>query len=208
MDRPLLAHLDRALQPLGPWGIGITALLLIVLLGFIDVVTGPEISFSIFYVLPVSLATWYVGFALGSGVALVSAATWLAADLGAGAIYSSPITPYWNSSRSAPIRIHSLGCSTAIRSCRCSGTSSSELGDTAIPSPSRIWISMTSRQSTIDWGTLRAIGSSATSGTRWALPFEGPIGSAGSAVMSSRSFCRRQMSSPRTERSSRSTRRS
>ena len=65
--------------------------------GLIDVALGAEISFSIFYVLPVSLVTWYAGIVPGIWVALVSAATWMVADLGAGAAYSGPLIPYWNS---------------------------------------------------------------------------------------------------------------
>jgi diguanylate cyclase (GGDEF)-like protein len=59
-------------------------------------VLGAEISFSIFYVLPISFATWYGGRGLGILLALVSAATWLWADLAAGHIYSGPLIPYWN----------------------------------------------------------------------------------------------------------------
>ena len=66
-------------------------------MGLVDLVTGAEISFSIFYVLPVALAVWYDGMRAAIAIALASAAIWLAADLAAGSAYSSPLIPYWNS---------------------------------------------------------------------------------------------------------------
>jgi len=73
------------------WG-----LILVLLVGLIDYQTGTEISFSIFYVFPISLLTWFGGRWAGIWVAIASAATWLVADLIGGATYSNPIIPYWN----------------------------------------------------------------------------------------------------------------
>jgi len=36
-------------------------LLLIVLLGFSDHLSGFELSFSVFYLIPISIAAWYIG---------------------------------------------------------------------------------------------------------------------------------------------------
>ena len=68
----------------------------ILLLGAIDHLTGPEISFSIFYLLPISMAAWFVGRRAGLALSAVGAATWLVADLLAGQTYSHAVIPYWN----------------------------------------------------------------------------------------------------------------
>ncbi len=69
---------------------------LVVLIGFVDYVTGSEISFSIFYLLPISLMTWYIDRRTGLIVAAISAAIWLLADLSGSRVYSSSAIPYWN----------------------------------------------------------------------------------------------------------------
>lgn len=66
------------------------------LLGGIDYLTGPEFSFSIFYLIPISLLAWQVGKRAGIVVSIVSAASWLAADLLSGRSYAHPTIPYWN----------------------------------------------------------------------------------------------------------------
>jgi len=70
--------------------------LLVGLLGFVDFRTGNEYSFSLFYLLPISLATWYANRSLGFFTSILSAATWLAADIIIGEDYSHPITYLWN----------------------------------------------------------------------------------------------------------------
>jgi diguanylate cyclase (GGDEF)-like protein len=74
----------------------VASLLGVFLLGIVDLVSGGEISFSIFYVLPVSAATWFGGRWIGLVVVLASAGTWLYADLAAGSQYASGLIPFWN----------------------------------------------------------------------------------------------------------------
>ncbi len=69
----------------------------IALVGFTDFLTGFEIFFSVFYLLPVSGGTWFVGRRFGFLLAALSAGTWIAGDLAAGARYSSSFIPIWNS---------------------------------------------------------------------------------------------------------------
>lgn len=64
--------------------------------GLLDYLTGPEISFSIFYLLPVSLITWLAGRRHGIIMSITSAALWFIADLLTRPSYSHPTTPYWN----------------------------------------------------------------------------------------------------------------
>ncbi|MBI4540582.1 MAG: GGDEF domain-containing protein [Gemmatimonadetes bacterium] len=72
------------------------SLFLVGFLGVTDFLTGAELSFSIFYLIPVTIATLRSGFWWGLGVSLASATVWLTADLGAGATYSLWLIPYWN----------------------------------------------------------------------------------------------------------------
>lgn len=72
------------------------ALVSTVLLGTVDIATGFEISFSIFYLGPVALSTWYAGRREGFLTSAVAAAAWFLADSIAGHSYSSPLIPFWN----------------------------------------------------------------------------------------------------------------
>jgi diguanylate cyclase (GGDEF)-like protein len=73
------------------------ALALVSVIGILDFITGWEVSFSIFYLVPVCLTAWSVGRGLGALVAVLSAATgWLAVSLQANHSFSHPTIPYWN----------------------------------------------------------------------------------------------------------------
>jgi len=72
-------------------------LLMVSILAFVDYITGSEISFSVFYLMPVLYVTWFSGRPSGALIAVISAATWGLVDVAAGATYSSPIIPVWNS---------------------------------------------------------------------------------------------------------------
>lgn len=86
----------RRLETAPRWAVTGTAGLLVLALGLVDLATGEEISFSVFYTLPVAVAAWTVGRNRAVLVSLLSAGTWLAADLLAGAVYSARWIPYWN----------------------------------------------------------------------------------------------------------------
>ena len=74
----------------------VLGLVLIILLGGLDYVTGPQISFSVFYLLPISLVTWFTNQRGGMVSALISAIVWLIADLTSAAAYNHPFIPFWN----------------------------------------------------------------------------------------------------------------
>lgn len=71
-------------------------LLITAVLGMIDLATGYEYSFSVFYLLPVSIAAWYDQYKITVITILLSAITWLIADTDAGHPYSNSIIPFWN----------------------------------------------------------------------------------------------------------------
>ena len=72
--------------------------MLVMLMGCIDYLTGYEIAFSIFYLVPVAIVTWYAGRWYGILFSFASSLSWILADLMAGHIYSTPFITYWNTS--------------------------------------------------------------------------------------------------------------
>jgi signal transduction histidine kinase len=82
----------RSKATLTLWSIALVALI-----GLLDYVTGAELAFSIFYLLPVALAAWFVDRRGGLWVSALAAATWFVADVLAGHVYLHPAIPYWNS---------------------------------------------------------------------------------------------------------------
>ena len=68
----------------------------VLVLGVIDFLTGYEISFSLFYLAPVSAASWFAGPKAGILIASLSAITWLMAELASGHTFLSPFINAWN----------------------------------------------------------------------------------------------------------------
>lgn len=64
--------------------------------GVLDFLTGYELAFSLFYLIPVSLLAWLVSQRLGIVASVASACVWLAADVAAGSSYSKPFIYVWN----------------------------------------------------------------------------------------------------------------
>ena len=65
-------------------------------LGFLDHLTGYEVSFSMFYLFPILLLTWFKRIRYGILISFLSAATWLTADLTSGHPYSNYWVLLWN----------------------------------------------------------------------------------------------------------------
>lgn len=72
-------------------------LFLTLVLGGLDHKTGYELSFSLFYMIPVMWITWVLGRVKGYMIAVISALLWAAADLMAGHVYSHAAFLVWNS---------------------------------------------------------------------------------------------------------------
>ncbi len=67
----------------------------ILLIGVIDYLTGHDIAFSLFYLIPITALAWYTGRPAGIAASIASAAVWLLADIGAGNPASRAVI-YWN----------------------------------------------------------------------------------------------------------------
>jgi hypothetical protein len=80
---------QRRLILLGCW-------LLLVVLGWLDDITGYELSFFVFYSAPVGVAAWWLGRRPAVALALGATLSWLLADYLSGEKYSIRFYYYWN----------------------------------------------------------------------------------------------------------------
>ena len=72
------------------------SLFLVGVIGAADYLTGSEIAFSIFYLIPISLVTWHVGRRAGLPISFISALIWLISDRAAAPHSTNMIIGYWN----------------------------------------------------------------------------------------------------------------
>jgi len=74
----------------------IIAIIQVLLIGGFDYLSGFELSFSIFYLVPIAFISWYTGLYTTMLICIMSAATWLIVDYNSGHPYSHILIPYWN----------------------------------------------------------------------------------------------------------------
>ena len=79
-----------------PFLIYLACLVMLVIMGWLDYVTGYELGFFVFYSVPVGIAAWKLGRWPAVGMSLLASATWSLADSLAGEKYSSQFAFYWN----------------------------------------------------------------------------------------------------------------
>lgn len=68
----------------------------IVALGYVDYLTGPQVAFSIFYLLPIATISWKSSRRMSVLVCLLGAVTWISADIASGAQHAHWWIPVWN----------------------------------------------------------------------------------------------------------------
>lgn len=97
-EHRLLARLAAHSAKWPPRTARVLAVLSVPFLGVADYLSGPDVAFAVFYLVPLSVIGWLSSrsrfFPWTSSV--LAALTWLAADLGAGAEYSMWVIPLWN----------------------------------------------------------------------------------------------------------------
>lgn len=71
-------------------------ILLVFLMGLLDYITGVELAFSIFYLIPISFVAFYAGKYQGLFIAVLSTIVWLGADITEVHRYANQAIPYWN----------------------------------------------------------------------------------------------------------------
>ena len=65
-------------------------------IGVVDVLTGSELSLSLFYLIPVVIVTWFLGKTYGLVISVACAIAWFVADVLGGSSYSHPAIRLWN----------------------------------------------------------------------------------------------------------------
>lgn len=95
-DRSLLLRLEACFTRRSDGFMVTVGLLSVVAIWTIDVLTGPYLSVSLFYLLPVALVTWRLGRLPGTLVAALSAAAFLTSELMGGFYPEHSLIPYWN----------------------------------------------------------------------------------------------------------------
>jgi diguanylate cyclase (GGDEF)-like protein len=74
----------------------VIVILLMLIIGVIDYLTGIDISFSFFYILPVAMATWALGKISGRWIAFICAVIWQGSNILAGEQFNTPLIFLWN----------------------------------------------------------------------------------------------------------------
>lgn len=92
----MLRWFDNIVTGKPAWMVGCLVFPLIVLLGSIDFLTGYELSISVFYLIPISIAAWYAGRNLGCIASGVSAASWMIVEGTTAEPYAEQWVLYWN----------------------------------------------------------------------------------------------------------------
>ena len=77
--------------------IKIASIVVLLVIVWLDYITGYEFGFFIFYFIPVSIAAWYGGRGPGVAMAFASAVCWYFADRMTHHPYSRPYLIYWES---------------------------------------------------------------------------------------------------------------
>jgi diguanylate cyclase (GGDEF)-like protein len=73
----------------------VTGFVSIGVVGILDFLTGYELSFSLFYLIPIVLVTWFAGRGFGIVASIASSFIWLITNV-AGKLYSHPVIYVWN----------------------------------------------------------------------------------------------------------------
>lgn len=114
-DRGLLLLLrifDRSPLPL----VSAICAVLILGIGYLSYRTGPQLSCSLLFLIPVLVVSRAGGLLPGGLAAIFAAATWLAADLAGAVDPSHPVTPYWNAVMRLGTFLVAVGLVSAMKS--------------------------------------------------------------------------------------------
>jgi K+-sensing histidine kinase KdpD len=76
--------------------ITLLSLILVCAIGILDYVTGPALSLSIFFLIPIAATVWWSRLWQGVLVAVASAVAWFLADTAFHSSYAHYAIPYWN----------------------------------------------------------------------------------------------------------------
>lgn len=95
------ALLENVIQRLGerrPGLLGVLGIFSVAVIGVVDGLTGYEFGFSPFYLIPITIVSFYGNKKFGVANAVFATAAWLLAEMYAGHVYTQPLAEYWNAS--------------------------------------------------------------------------------------------------------------
>lgn len=72
------------------------SMLVVIFCGWLDYLTGSELSLFLLYLLPISVTAWFVGSRSALTISVVSAITWAISNRMAGEVYSHTVLEIWN----------------------------------------------------------------------------------------------------------------
>ncbi|MBN1365971.1 MAG: GGDEF domain-containing protein [Syntrophaceae bacterium] len=90
--KTLFKYLDKIPKTIVP----VIGVISVILLGVLDYLSGYEMAFSMFYLLPVVFVSWFDKRNHALLISILSAVTWMSADISAGNVYSHPLILVWN----------------------------------------------------------------------------------------------------------------
>jgi diguanylate cyclase (GGDEF)-like protein len=88
---------------------------LVVLIGFVDYITGPFISFSLFYLIPITIVAWFTSRWSALWVCVICGSAWLFDDMATNHLYPSQVYGYWNAGMRVAIFVFVAWILTALR---------------------------------------------------------------------------------------------
>lgn len=86
----------KYLEKQSGWFVISVGSMLLLIVGTLDFLTGYDLAFSLFYVIPICLLTWFQGRWTGIVTSFASAIVWFAVDKAAGHQYPYIFVPLWN----------------------------------------------------------------------------------------------------------------
>jgi diguanylate cyclase (GGDEF)-like protein len=96
MPRNIGAGLDAVLGKQPAVILWTESIVIVAIVGALDYLSGTELALSVFYLIAVIFATWFISRRAGAIIAILSAAAWAALDNIGGLRYSSAFIPVWN----------------------------------------------------------------------------------------------------------------
>lgn len=74
----------------------LACIIFVTFVGLLDYISGYEMFFFTFYLIPIFWGTWRVSNAFGVLISALSVAAWVSSNIKAGQQYSSDFIPVWN----------------------------------------------------------------------------------------------------------------
>lgn len=95
-ERHLLLRTEEFFARRTPAFVMTVGLLLVGVIGAVDILTGPQLSPSLFYLVPVAIVAWRLGRAGGAVAAVAASVMWLVVELVGDEYPAHSFVPFWN----------------------------------------------------------------------------------------------------------------